>query len=263
MGEAVIVFVAMITTARLKRKRDDDAPPLFLPLLSTEPSNNVSLQMEEQKFHVPALFLQHVSPVLGTFIDVATQEKKEKKYASNEFAATAVEIDVTKPNQALQDILKSMSVILHFDSSILTKENIFDILKAASYANMKPVVQSCEEWILDHLEAFSNEVELFDVAVTHHLEKLQSKVIQHGSFAHVVATSYLPKSMALLIERLANNYERKKVDICANCKKVKEPGSGRCARCMSVAYCSAECQLNHWRFIHKANCKERKRENEL
>jgi hypothetical protein len=151
-----------------------------------------------------------------------------------------------------------MSVVILFDSSILTKENIFDILKAASYANMKRVVESCEEWILDHFKAFPNEVELFDVAVTHHLEKLH----QHGSFAHVVPTSYLPKSMAMLMERLANSHERKKVDICANCKKVGRELS-LCGRCMSLAYCSADCQLNHWRFIHKANCKERKGQNEL
>ena len=40
--------------------------------------------------------------------------------------------------------------------------------------------------------------------------------------------------------------------LCAACGKKR--ASNRCARCLKVCYCNAECQRAHW-SVHKRNCK--------
>ncbi|KAG1216539.1 hypothetical protein G6F35_010005 [Rhizopus arrhizus] len=62
-----------------------------------------------------------------------------------------------------------------------------------------------------------------------------------------------------LIRQLAKEGDNSIHKQCANrvCdKKEEEPGSfKRCGRCQRVAYCSRECQKEHWKTGHKIICK--------
>ena len=42
------------------------------------------------------------------------------------------------------------------------------------------------------------------------------------------------------------------VGMCANCGEL---ASHRCANCRMVFYCKKECQISHWKSIHKEQCK--------
>ncbi|KAK9809365.1 hypothetical protein WJX73_009050 [Symbiochloris irregularis] len=40
--------------------------------------------------------------------------------------------------------------------------------------------------------------------------------------------------------------------LCANCN---QPGNLKCTKCMTVRYCSRECQKADWKVMHKKTCK--------
>jgi len=57
-------------------------------------------------------------------------------------------------------------------------------------------------------------------------------------------------------------------DECANCRTRREEGPPsarlkKCGSCKAVAYCSSQCQRQHWKAAHKAECPELKVAREL
>ena len=43
--------------------------------------------------------------------------------------------------------------------------------------------------------------------------------------------------------------------LIAACEMCTRAGAKKCSRCNTARYCSADCQLAHWRAAHKAECK--------
>ncbi|CAH8388932.1 unnamed protein product [Eruca vesicaria subsp. sativa] len=64
-----------------------------------------------------------------------------------------------------------------------------------------------------------------------------SGIVAEQRFDSVAATSVVP---------INNEFH-----VCARCFN---PAKTRCSRCKSVRYCSGQCQIIHWRLVHKDEC---------
>lgn len=94
--------------------------------------------------------------------------------------------------------------------------------------------------------------------------KVGDSCIQHCNFVESACRIYFPKwenavsCIVISMHASAPDTSMKKtggaVKVCANCGS-SDDVLRSCSRCKLVHYCGQECQTQHWKAIHKKDCK--------
>lgn len=152
------------------------------------------------------------------------------------------------------------------------------ILPASDEQKQNPIYQGipCKKWYHEKVNLVVDKMKEIHTAAHPNIICLAEewKLVKDLPYEPCPHTAYfgtekteMTKMMCDSVDMSLSAKDKRSYYECFGCKKSfmrksKDKPIMRCAACLSVSYCSPECQTKHWEASHKNECKQMKREKE-
>jgi len=189
-----------------------------------------------------------------------SEEEIDDEYATSIFFECIEQISVSgiyKKFKELKNTIKfhfgvrwmfSVCNIIENDNDLLTITyftNIDDILFLCLRVSYKPMIHldilKETKKVIDHLSCLINKYSEYH---KHFDYKCENCLVRSKT-----PYKYYSDKVSFCSRKCKKNYCGK---ICENCGDI---ANKKCSGCSKVYYCSKDCQVIHWKLLHKKNCK--------
>lgn len=171
----------------------------------------------DQKVSTSIYLVSMVSPVLETFIDCTLKESEE----NHDNPCPKITVKIGQHQEWLRKILCNIKIHFSLPPEMIQTNNIIPLLEAALYADIKPIINQCETWLVDKikqglfLEFSSNPYQIWEMAYRNNLVSLQEALIQHIAWSNYSTLNVSPPSTSpiapcwkKLIEKLSTQEQK-------------------------------------------------------